>query len=122
MLANWNGSINQPQIEKFELLLGRQMIKWMADDESFVMSYWCISSNDATHRCQLDDVPDNEYGYNSYYLFKIYRACELIWIKDQLKHIATVADFNQCKADVNINLNMLTDLTLKQKVVDIILN
>lgn len=103
------------QLGELEKLLGRQMIKWMADDESFIMSYWHISSDEAARRCQLDIVPNNEYGYDCYYLFKIYRQYEMIQLNN-IKPI--VVNLNNIANDKTIALllSKIKNVKLKAKI------
>lgn len=76
---SWERRITQTKIEQLGVILGREILRWMGDDDSFAIDYWHISSSPAIDRCQLASPPINNYGWDVYYLFRIYRESEELW-------------------------------------------
>lgn len=105
------------QLGQLEKLLARQMLKWMAEDESFVTSYWHISPDEVVRRCQLDAIPDSVVGNDTYFLFRLYRVYEEVFC---CNNRSMVIDFNKARNDIIIVLDKIKNLELKAKIKTII--
>lgn len=128
MNKDWEHQLTMEKCVELERLLGRQMIRWMADDETFVTSYWSLSSDEAVRRCQLETPPHDDLGNDAYYLFKIYRVVEQLWCQDvlhrqaaihnpnQTRFVATPDDFVGCRTIVEAALEQIKDGVLIPKI------
>lgn len=112
--------IKEEVLCKLGKILGRCALVWMGEEvDTFECGYWSINSDQATELCQLPTPPSSKTGKIVYYMFRFYRAAELVF-NLRYKPFPDKARIAEQEAVMMDAWNALPDSHLKTLVYDMV--